>query len=108
VQKKDGLISQFGYYANFKRITNHPDTNYPFANTYIPRFQDAVEICADLHKSIPHFPIIGWDVAVDRDENIKIIEWNAGMPHPALKSFEATIGPCFTGLNWEQLKRKDQ
>jgi len=101
----DGQLDSCGYAANFQRLTKHPDSNYSFSNTYIPRFRDAVEICVKLHSSIPHFPIVGWDVTVDYDEKVKVIEWNAGMPHPGIKFDEGTIGPCFTGLNWESLKK---
>ena len=100
-----GLLSKFGYNLEFNRMTQHPDTTYSFEDKCLPKFPEAVDLCVRLHGTIPHFPIIGWDIAVDRKENIKVIEWNAGMPHPAIKSLEGTIGPCFTGLNWESLKK---
>jgi hypothetical protein len=45
---------------------------------------------------------VGWDLAVSKDGSIKIFEWNGG--HCDIKFSEATVGPCFTGLNWESLR----
>ncbi len=104
VIKKDGRLGKFCYDDNFKRMTKHPDTNYSFENKYLPKFPEVVGFCIKLHGTIPHFPIVGWDMAVDREEDIKVLEWNAGIPHPEIKLLEGTIGPCFMGLNWELLK----
>jgi hypothetical protein len=55
-----------------------------------------------LHATVPHFTIVGWDIAIGSDDEIKLIEWNGC--HCDIKFSEATTGPCFTGLNWESLK----
>ncbi len=108
VLNSDGMLDDFCYTFDFKRMTNHPDSNYSFQNKHLPKFHEAVDFCIKCHQSIPHFPIIGWDIAVDRDEKIKMLEWNAGIPHPAIKTLEITIGPCFKDLHWEQLRGKKQ
>ncbi len=105
IPKNGGWLGRFGYSGEFKRMTRHPDTKFIFENNYLPKFREAAGFCIKLHREIPHFPIIGWDIAIDREENIKVIEWNAGIPHPGIKHLEGTIGPCFKGLNWEQLKK---
>ncbi len=96
-----GELDCFGYTQDWRRWSSHPDTNFVFSKQRIPRFKEAVETCIKLHASVPHFGIIGWDVAIGDDDTIKLIEWNAG--HPGIKFSEATTGPCFTGLNWENL-----
>jgi hypothetical protein len=98
----NGELGRFGYTQDWKRWTAHPDTNFAFAKQRIPRFKDAVETCVKLHASVPHFTIIGWDVTIGDDDTIRLIEWNAS--HTDIKFSEATTGPCFTGLNWEQLR----
>lgn len=47
---------------------------------------------------------IGWDVTLDDQENVRIMdmEWNAG--HNDIKFSEATQGPCFSDLHREWLK----
>ena len=105
VVNKFGDLDTFCYTTNLKRLSKHPDTNYSFADKSLPKYHEATEFCIKLHSSIPHFPIVGWDITIDIDENVKLIEWNAGIPHPGIKLLEGTIGPCFTGLNWEALKK---
>jgi hypothetical protein len=51
---------------------------------------------------VPHFTIIGWDIAISDNDRIELLEWNANRPE--IKLSEATIGPCFLGLGWEKYK----
>lgn len=101
----DGELDPVGYSQDYEQLTKHPDSNATFGNKRIPCFTEAVDVCVKLHASIPHFPIIGWDVAIDHEERIKVLEWNAGIPHPGVKFNEAVLGPCFTGLGWEDLRK---
>jgi len=96
-----GTLDSFGYTYDWKRHSTHPDTNYDFANKSVPLFNEAVNTCISLHKRVPNFRIIGWDIAIDSDEKIMLLEWNAA--NPGIKFSEATFGPCFTGLDWEKL-----
>lgn len=100
---KQGGLNLYGYTQDFHRLTEHPDSHFEFANKHILRFNESVNICTKLHTLIPHFPIIGWDVAIDHEENTKILEWNAGVPHPGIQISQSAIGPCFKGLEWEKL-----
>jgi hypothetical protein len=53
---------------------------------------------------VPFTSIIGWDVAVDENHNVKVMEWNGD--HNDIKFSEATQGPCFSDLGWEELWKK--
>lgn len=97
-----GELDAFGYTPEWRRWPFHPDTNIGFAGKRIPRFAKAMETCISLHRSVPHFAILGWDVTVDRDERVQVMEWNGG--HTDIKFSEAVTGPCFLGLGWERLK----
>jgi hypothetical protein len=99
---RDGTLDAAGYTQDWRRWSAHPDTNVAFAGKRIPGFANATQTCVALHASVPHFAIIGWDVAIDRDDRVKIIEWNGG--HCDIKFSEAATGPCFLGLGWERLK----
>ncbi len=98
----DGDLDATGYTQDWRSYTTHPDTGVAFENRCIPKFSEAVATCVGLHARIPQFAIIGWDIAIDRDEKVKIIEWNAD--HPGIKFSESTTGPCFRGLGWEKLR----
>lgn len=98
---RNGELDAFGYTQDWRRWLSHPDSGITFENRLIPKFKEAVEICIGLHKKVPHISIIGWDIAVSNKERIEILEWNANCD---IVFSEATIGPCFLGLNWEKYK----
>jgi hypothetical protein len=97
----EGNFDTWGYTEEWRRWPAHPDSGVAFARKRIPGFWKAAATCRALHRSVPHFAVIGWDVANDRDERVRLIEWNAA--HGDIKFSEATTGPCFTGLGWERL-----
>jgi len=90
--------------SNWRRYYEHPDTGYKFEGNKIPYFKNAVNDCVDIHKRIPHVSIIAWDVSITDDGETRIIEWNA--KHPGIKFTEASIGPTFKNLGWENLHKK--
>jgi hypothetical protein len=96
-----GRLDAFGYY-NWHRLEAHPDSGVPVGGSRIPEFANAVNTCVELHARFPHLTVVGWDVAISKDGSIKIFEWNGG--HCDIKFSEATVGPCFTGLDWESLR----
>lgn len=106
VMTRSGELDSFAYTADWRRWERHPDTNVVFAKQRIPCFSEAVDLCTNLHRSLPHFALIGWDVTIDADDEVKLLEWNAG--HTDIKFSEATTGPCFLGLEWEKLGPRGQ
>jgi hypothetical protein len=101
----DGTLDDFGYY-HWKRLDRHPDTGAAFARARIPEYATAVETCRALHARVPHVGIVGWDTTIASDGAVKLFEWNGG--HCDIKFSEATVGPCFTQLNWESLRPRDE
>lgn len=99
----DGETHPYGYSRTWNRYDKHPDSGVPFANIRIPKFKEAVEKCLQLHTTVPHFLVIGWDIAINDQEKIQLMEWNAG--HIGINLDEAVCGPCFKGLNWEIYKQ---
>ena len=102
IVNSNGELDEFGYTQDWRRWPKHPDSNSSFAKRRIPRFKDAVLLCLELHRKVPHFTILGWDIAVCESEEIAIMEWNAD--HCSIEFSEATTGPCFLGLNWEKYR----
>lgn len=100
-----GRMDDFCYTTGYQKMSAHPDTQVGFSGKKVPQFSECVALCMKLHQTIQHFPIIGWDLAVDQDENVKIFEWNAGAPHPDIRFPQAVLGPCFAGLGWEELRK---
>jgi len=47
---------------------------------------------------------VGWDVAINREGAVELVEWNAG--HCGITLTEAVTGPHFRNLGWERFARK--
>ena len=82
----------------------HPDSQIGFAGKQIPGFQTAVAMCEKLHDESPFSAVVGWDIGFDRSSNPVLMEWNEGAA--AIAFSEASQGPCFKGLGWENAWRK--
>ncbi|HEI9807337.1 TPA: hypothetical protein SLN32_002326 [Proteus mirabilis] len=96
-----GRLSNKGFLTNWNTITEHPDTHFKFNGT-IPEFQKCCELAVNNHLKYPFVRCIGWDMIIDINNHVNIMEWNAG--HNDIKFSEATQGPCFIDMKWESLK----
>jgi hypothetical protein len=101
VNIRTGELYSTGHLPNWDPIQSHPDTGIAFSHHTVPFFGDCLSALVDLQKSLPFVRSIGWDAVVDRDGQVKIMEWNGG--HNDIKYTEATQGPCFADLGWEKL-----
>lgn len=99
----DGELHERGCLPNWVSTAHHPDSETPFAGQVVPHFQECVAACVSLHKNMVFSRVIGWDVIVDKDEKVVIMEWNGG--HNDIKFSEAATGPCFADLGWQNLWR---
>ena len=78
----------------------HPTSGEPFAGKTIPAFEQCLSTALSHHQRIPFVRCIGWDMAVDIDDEPQILEWNGF--HNSIILAEALQGPCFKGLGWER------
>ena len=101
VDPKTGELDTLGYLTTWIPIDKHPDTDIAFAGKRIPKFNECISLALELQRLIPFVRCVGWDVVVDRDNNVKVMEWNSG--HNDIKFSEATQGPCFSNLGWQDL-----
>ena len=99
-----GTLGERGTSGNWHPVDRHPDSGEVFGGRVVPCFAAACRVVEALHDKLPQVETIGWDVAVTDDDEILIIEWNAG--HADITFTEATIGPSFTGLGWEDRWRR--
>lgn len=98
----DGKFSREAYLTSWLTVEQHPDSNVEFAGNKVPSFAACVSTVTDLHKKMPFVRCVGWDVCVDKNEQIRVMEWNSD--HNDIKFSEATQGPCFSDLGWEKFK----
>lgn len=96
IDLNSGMLFSEGCMANWCIINTHPDTNVPFKGLVIPHFDKARRIVEELHGRYPFARCIGWDVIINRNDDIEIMEWNAG--NNDIKFSEAMHGPNFSDL----------
>lgn len=97
-----GVLSETGYMPSWTTLHSHPGSQKSFANVKLPNFRNCVDIVTSLHLKVPFVGCIGWDVTVDKEGQVVVLEWN-GM-YPGIAFIEATQGPCFVDLGWERFR----
>ncbi|MFL9933849.1 sugar-transfer associated ATP-grasp domain-containing protein [Paraburkholderia sp. RL18-103-BIB-C] len=97
-----GELCREGYLSDWGATQEHPDSKVRFAGVRVPAFAQCVATVLGLHKQIPFARCVGWDVTVDANSHVQVLEWNG--EHNDVKFSEATQGPCFSDLNWERLR----
>lgn len=103
IDLKSGAFSNIGFTIDWLEIDCHPTSKMRFRGKFIPAFDDCRKLVTTLHSRVPYARCIGWDVTIDDEENVRVMEWNAD--HNDIKFSEATQGPCFSDLHWERLAR---
>jgi hypothetical protein len=95
-----GELSERGLQVSWAECSAHPTSGELFAGTKIPAFDQCLRTAIVHHQRVPFVRCVGWDVAVDSNDQVQILEWNGF--HNAINLAEAAQGPCFTGLGWER------
>jgi hypothetical protein len=107
VRIQDGGLHDFGFSKKWEFLYQHTETGISFSGLHLPKFKEMSTLCETLHDRNPAFGLIAWDVVVDNQNQIKIMEWNTVTPTYSMD--EAAIGPLFKGLGFEKLwKTKKQ
>lgn len=71
--KHNGQLMDKAYFASGER---NREFEKLIAEKEIPDYSKMCELVIKLHKSLPYFGIVGWDVTIDDHSNIKILEYN--------------------------------
>ncbi len=95
---KTGALSDTGYTTEWSEINEHPNTHKAFKGVMLPNFTQARESVEELHGRYPYVQSIGWDVTINTEGEVEIMEWNA--IHNSITFTEAVQGPSFTDLPW--------
>jgi len=102
INVSNGQLSKYGYFPDWTSTEIHPDRKVAFKDKVIPSFQNCITEVLRMHSSIPFIRCIGWDVIVDNFNDVRLIEWNSQVNDITFS--EATQGPCFKELHWENLR----
>jgi hypothetical protein len=88
---------------DWTQLAAHPDTGLKFRDQAVPEFAACMETCRRLHRAIPLVRAIGWDVTVDRDGHVVVLEWGAAF---GTSYAEPMHGPLFADFGWERYWRE--
>ena len=103
---KTGAFNNVGFTTDWLEIECHPTSKTKFEGKFIPAYDECLKLVTSLHTRVPYARCIGWDLALDDLERVRIMEWNA--QHNDIKFSEATQGPCFSDLQWERLAKTEE
>lgn len=102
---EDGTLMKYAFYhEDGKKYERHPDTGFVFEGYKIPKYKEISEFVKNNHYRVPHIGIIAWDITLDKDENIVLIETNITTPSIWLN--QIACGKAFFGENTEKMIRK--
>lgn len=91
--KKDGKINNYGTYLNMDKTSNHPLTKKNFAGLEIPHFEQLKTFVKKMHLELYYFDMISWDIAIDKQGNFKMIEYN--LKGQEINFHQINNGPLF-------------
>lgn len=103
IDVKTGELYHTAFFANTGFTKSLPNNNIDFAGLILPSFQDCIAEVERMHSRIPFIRSIGWDIIVDRDNKVRVIEMNGR--HNGITFTEMIQGPSFKDLGWENLKK---
>lgn len=91
----DGSLQKYAYYLDGRKTEVHP-SGFRFQGFKVPAFEKALELVHIAHPLIAHFRLVGWDIAVDENEDVVLIECN--MRKNGMELHEFSNGPYFGDL----------
>lgn len=81
----DGALQKYAFTEKGELVTRHPSTNTLFENHQLYRFPEAIQLVKRLHAMIPQQKYISWDITVDEDGDLELIELNSPGSHELLE-----------------------
>lgn len=89
--RPDGRLCDTGFYGNGERASGH--NGVQFRGVKIANFHKVVEAAICLHEYVRHCKIIGWDIALDSNDEPVLIEGN--VVYPGVSFEQMCSGPIF-------------
>lgn len=72
----DGTLCRYAFGAAGDDNIEFTDNGTKLEGYHIPSYDKAIEMVKRAHYHLPHFDLIGWDVAIEEDGEPILIEWN--------------------------------
>jgi hypothetical protein len=102
INMETGTLEDEGADESWNLHRTHPDSGVAFGSVPCPGYRSAVDLCLKLHLRIPQLALIGWDIAIDGEEQTWLLEW--GAVTPGFSFVEAASGPLFAHMDVARLR----
>lgn len=96
----DGSLKEFAYTLTPFSAHTTTDNGVVLKEFVIPRFEDVKAKAVELHSCLPYTKLIGWDLCIDADNDIVLVEINESNPG----IFQVATGPAFGDYTEEILE----
>lgn len=96
----DGTLKNCAFNSKGVKFDKHPN-GISFSKKKIPNYNELIKKVKELHEMYGHFRLISWDMTVDSENNIVLIEANLRNGCPFLHQYNN--GPIFGELTDEVL-----
>ena len=77
---KDGTLKKYAYLLGYgdrnEKVAMHPDSGISFEGYKIPMVPEMQEIAIKLHERIPQLGMVSWDLTIDNQKRVTLIEVN--------------------------------
>lgn len=87
----NGQISKYGY--SLDGIKHESSNGYTLESYSIPNFDKVVKLAQEAHLRFPQCKLIGWDIALDENDNPLILE--ANLKYPSVVGVQLCGAPFF-------------
>lgn len=78
IDVETGLVKTVGVDREFRRYVEHPDSGIPIVGFQVPEWNKIVETATAAAKVVSDMRYIGWDVAINKEHQVVLIEGNPG------------------------------
>lgn len=73
---EDGSLNPVGFENNTGRAYECTDAGIPFKKIKLPFTRDIYNLVNKMHKKVPYFRLISWDLAVENSGELVLVEYN--------------------------------
>ncbi|MDY3007204.1 hexapeptide transferase [Anaerococcus sp. AGMB00486] len=75
---KEGIVSTMGIDKTYTRHVVHPDSRKQIVGFKVPHWHDVVKTVKEAALLVPEVRYIGWDVVINEDYKVVLVEGNPG------------------------------
>lgn len=88
----DGILNEFGIRKDYFKVYE-ASTGIKFKDLKVPHWNVIKEKVLDFHRHIPYANLIGWDIAIDKENEPIVIEIN--LDSAEIEAHQVFNGPVF-------------